>query len=107
GSNIFSYQHKGGVLAVAWSPDGNFIASGSWNTDYTVQVWNVASRSRVFTYLNHTKDVRALAWSPDSKRIASGSYDQTVQIWDATTGGNVVTCPVQSLVEAVSWLPKG
>jgi eukaryotic-like serine/threonine-protein kinase len=107
GSNVFSYQHRGGVLAVAWSPDGDYIASGSWGSDHTVQIWNVTSRSHVLTYLHHTSDVRALVWSPDSKRIASGSYDQTVQVWDATTGSNIVTCHVQSQVETLAWVPKG
>jgi WD40 repeat protein/predicted Ser/Thr protein kinase len=107
GSNVFSYQHSNIVLAVAWSHDGNYIASGSWSPEHAVQVWNVATQSHVFTYRQHMNDVRALAWSPDSKRIASGSYDQTVQIWDATSGNNVVACRVQSQVEAVAWLPKG
>ncbi len=38
GGNVFTYHgHSGAVLAVAWSPDGKDIASGS--RDKTVQVW--------------------------------------------------------------------
>ena len=35
--------------------------------------------------------VNAVAWSPDGQRIASGSNDKTVQVWNATDGGQVYT----------------
>ena len=31
--------------------------------------------------------VSAVAFSLDGKQIASGSYDNTIKLWDATTGG--------------------
>jgi WD40 repeat protein len=69
------------VTAVAWSPDGTRIASGS--ADKTVQVWDAADGGHVFTYWGHSDVVSALAWSPDGTRIASGSDDHTVQVWVA------------------------
>jgi len=40
GTVVFIYRgHSERVAAVAWSPDGRRIASGSW--DKTVQVWQV------------------------------------------------------------------
>ncbi len=44
----------------------------------------------IYIYHNHTLDVYAAAWSPDGKRVVSGSADRTVQVWDATTGGNAL-----------------
>ncbi len=70
-----------GVLAVAWSPDGKRIASGSG--DKTVQLWDAATGETIFTYHDHTKGVQAVAWSPDGRRIASGSDDDTVRVWQA------------------------
>lgn len=46
----------------------------------------------LFTYTKHVDEVKSVAWSPDSRRIASAAADkdETVQIWDATNGGNAL-----------------
>lgn len=75
--------------AVAFSPDGTYLAVG--RDDTTVEVWNVAAHTKVYTYNGHTGDIFTLAWSPDGKRIASGGADATVQVWDALTGGHEYT----------------
>ena len=57
----------------------------------------------------HSSDfVNSVAWSPDGKRIASGARDDTVQVWDATTGGNEYTYSGHSgSVNSVAWSPDG
>ncbi len=82
GSHVYTYRgHTDEVLAVAWSPDGRRIASGSGYYDTTVQVWDAADGNHVLTYRGHSG--RTVAWSPDGTRIASGSTDTTVQVWEA------------------------
>ncbi len=52
--------------------------------------------------------VYAVAWSSDGQRIASGGNDDTVQVWDATDGGNVYTYQGHSnIVRSVAWSPDG
>src|SRR6202011_5537603 len=98
--NAFTYkEHSSGVNAVAWSPDGKRIASGSG--DKTVQVWEAADGGHAFTYRGHSSGVNAIAWSPDGKRIASAA--ETVQVWDAVDGGHAFTYNRQSAVYAVAW----
>jgi WD40 repeat protein len=60
-------------------------------------------------YHGHAASVGAVAWSlPDGQRIASGSGDRTVQVWDATSGGNVLTYRGHSgSVQSLTWSPDG
>jgi eukaryotic-like serine/threonine-protein kinase len=60
-----------------------------------------------YTYTGHTNAVMSVAWSPSGLRIASASDDSTVQVWDASNGGNVLVYRGQGLVEAVAWSPDG
>ena len=81
--------HSRSVSAVAWSPDGSKLVSGS--QDETVKVWDVASGLEVCTLRGHEEDVNSVAWSPDGSKLVSGSEDMTVKVWDATTGKEVCT----------------
>jgi WD40 repeat protein len=105
--NHFTYQgHSDYVSAVAWSPDGKRIASGSG--DHTVQVWDARDGSHVYIYRGHSSDVSTLAWSPDGKYIASAGLDNTVQVWEAATGKLVYTYRGHGdVVYDVAWSPDG
>jgi eukaryotic-like serine/threonine-protein kinase len=108
GSVLMCRGHAGLVSAVAWSPEGQNLASSSW--DATVQTWETLSGNRVLTYREHTKSVTALAWSSDTHNplLASGAYDQTVRVWKATTGEHIFTYTGHSSgVAAVAWSPQG
>ena len=90
GNEIGDYGYNGGSIhALAWSPDGTNIVFG--DSDYSVQVWNVASHKNLYTYNGHTIDVFSVAWSPNGQRIASGSSDGLIEVWDALTGQHVYT----------------
>ncbi len=99
-------NHTERVNAIAWSPNGKYIASGS--ADQMVQVIEALTGKRVATLTGHTGAVQTLAWSPDSSRIASGSQDMTVRVWNATTGANVLTYKEHTgAVYGVAWSPDG
>jgi WD40 repeat protein len=76
--------HTAGVFAVALSPDGRTIVSGSF--DRTVKVWDARDGRLRRSLEGHTDGVIAVALSPDGSTIVSGSDDRTVKVWDAATG---------------------
>jgi len=67
------------VDSLAFSPDGRWLASGSW--DGTVSLWEIPSGRRVATLEGHTSYVLSVAFSPDGRLLASGSGDGTVILW--------------------------
>src|SRR5947209_1494038 len=98
--------HTQPVLAVAFSPDGTLLASGS--VDNTVKVWEVASREVKHTLEGHTLPVTAVAFSPDGKSLASASYDKTVKLWDGRTFEELATLKGHTnKVDAVAFSPDG
>ncbi len=80
--------HQGEVYAVAWSSNGEHLASGG--RDGTVQIWNFATGKRVVTYRGYSDPISALAWSPEGKYLAFSPGTQ-VQIWDTTTDKLLLT----------------
>ena len=77
--------HTDPVYAVAWSRDGQTIATAGF--DGTVRLWNAASRKQIKRLEGHTKLVLAVAFSPDGTRVVSGSLDKTARIWSTPSSG--------------------
>ncbi len=75
-------QHQAEVQAVAWSPDGNHIASA--DAQGVIFVWSMREAKKVRH--DHQSKVLSISWSPNSKYIASVSQDGVLDIWDATSG---------------------
>jgi len=97
--------HAGIVWSVAWSPDGQFIASTS--SDNTVQVWQAANGRRVSVY--NASAVHAAAWSPNSRLIAF-TNGGAVQGWDpffSISGSQFSYTVDPEGTWSVAWSPDG
>ncbi|MDE0043505.1 MAG: leucine-rich repeat domain-containing protein, partial [Candidatus Poribacteria bacterium] len=97
--------HLGLVWSVAYSPDGETLASGSF--DGTVKLWDVTAQESTGTLIGHTTAVLSVAFSPDGRTLASGSGDSTVRLWDVETELEYAMLPHTGAVESVAFSPNG
>ncbi|QSJ20281.1 NACHT domain-containing protein [Nostoc sp. UHCC 0702] len=96
----------GGVLSVAFSPDGKLLALGDTNGD--IHLRQVVDGRQVLICKSHTSWVISLAFSPNGKIFASSSSDFTVKLWDVETGHCLQTLQEHdSEVWSVAFSPDG
>ena len=74
-------------------------------TGAAVSVWRHYLPYPIYTYRGHTRSLNMVAWSPNSQRILSDAIDDTVQIWDATTGRNALI--FRDFPHTGAWSPDG
>ncbi|MBD2576686.1 NACHT domain-containing protein [Oscillatoria sp. FACHB-1406] len=96
----------GAVFTVAFSPDGELLATGDSNCE--INVWQVSGSQQVLRLNGHTDWVRSVAFSPDGKILASGSFDRTIKLWDVKTGKCLQTLRGHTKrVNSVAFSPDG
>jgi WD40 repeat protein len=78
------HSHKGETTCMAYSPDGNRVATGS--ADKTIRLWEGLNGKPLACLSGHEDLVTSVGFSPDGQRLVSGSVDKTVRTWDVITG---------------------
>jgi WD40 repeat protein/Flp pilus assembly protein TadD len=103
-----SVRHLETVREVAFSPDGRYFATASFDT--TARVWETATGRPAGPPLPHTNYVAAVAFSPDGNTLAAGDFEPKglIKLWDWRTGKEVRP-PLRhdDIVLKVSFSPDG
>lgn len=102
--------HNQEVCGLAWSSDGEVLASGG--NDNLLCLWDAASSSAQpaprYRLTDHQAAVKALAWSPHERRIlasGAGTADRCIKFWNSQTGALLNSIDTGSQVCALQWNP--
>ena len=103
---IARLHHESPAYAVAFTPDGAYLASAS---RYGKIFINDVKKHELFqTLQGHSGPVLSLAFSPDGKVLASGGRDKTLRFWDWRAAANTKTATGHTgMVHSVAWSPDG
>jgi WD40 repeat protein len=98
--------HKDWIEALALSPDGKVLATGS--RDSTARLWDATTGLPLGEPLPHDSWVRSLAFSPDGKTLVSGGFGGTASVWEVATGKRI-GAPIihRGYIYAVAFSPDG
>ena len=96
-----------GVLCLAGSNDGRWIAAGTSLGD--VLVWDAKTYKEVFVHKEDDWDINGVDFSPDSTRLVSASDNYSAIVWDtaSATRERVQTLPHEDKVFAAKYSPHG
>jgi serine/threonine protein kinase/WD40 repeat protein len=74
-----------GVAALALSPDGRILASGSGYEDHAIRLWDASTGRLLVRLEGHSGFVTGLVFTRDGRRLISAAGDQTIRFWDMAT----------------------
>jgi WD40 repeat protein/serine/threonine protein kinase len=100
--------HASYIRALAFSPDGKRLASGSMYPENSARLWDVTTGKEINVLHGHQNEVVSVGFSPDGTRLASASLDQTTRLWDGVTGREIATLQGhRGQVQQVAFRPDG
>ncbi len=96
-------DHDEWIWQLAWSPDGEMIASAS--VDNKVIVWDADTGAKLHTFSDHDDAATSVSWSSDSRYLASGGVDSKIFVWDTQSWALEKTITANTGVYSVAFSP--
>nr|MBI3613812.1 caspase family protein [Nitrospirota bacterium] len=81
--------HEGVIESLAFSPDGQLLASGS--SDTQVKLWDVSSGKEIRVLKGHAGTVKSAVFSSDGRFLATAGDDGAMKLWNVQKGTEAVT----------------
>ncbi len=107
GREIRAFIGDRAIYSAAFSPDGRYALSGSYET---LKLWDIATGKEIRAFTGLAKDalIISAAFSPDGLYVLSGSSDMTLKLWDVATGREIRTFTGHTgMVSSVAFSPDG
>ncbi len=80
----FELEHPEPVEELHFGPDGRWLFTRMASNNEAI-IWNLKTQKRVAS-LSHEFPVEAIDMSPDGRWLATGAWDNTVRIWETSSG---------------------
>jgi eukaryotic-like serine/threonine-protein kinase len=106
-TNIYLSKPADGVSAIAFTPDGKWLALGGGYFDNSIHLYELATGA-LSRLEGHRGWIVDLAFSPDNQVLASASADQTIGLWDVPRSAPLARFQGhEDEVYFVAWSPDG
>ena len=97
--------HSEAISAIAFSPDGQTLASAA---NRTIKLWNVAEGTEIAKLAGHKLAISAIAFSPDGETLASAGADKTIKLWNLAQKEEIASFSAHQLaINAIAFSPDG
>lgn len=115
---ITLFRHGGPVFALAYSPDGKWLVSGSYDRRNwpepapkdrlaALRVWDVAGKREARSFHAHAGRIYQMAFAPDGKALATAGDDGRIRFWDLATRQQVAPSHEPTGKFSLSFSPDG